>query len=573
MQNTVHLIRSDILAAFKHTFDHVIEDNLIEIQRTSQMKFGHFQSNIAMKMAKTLKQSPQSIGQRLIEPLNKHPYYKQITIAGPGFINFFMSEAYFNDTLHHMGSSPTLGTQSSQTPMNIIVDYSSPNVAKKMHVGHLRSTIIGDSIVRLLTFCGHRVIRQNHIGDWGTQFGMLIEYLIQNASDPQSTDVTTAYQAAKKQFDNDEAFAECAKARVVLLQQGDAATIAIWQSLVQNSESHFSEVYERLGVLLNAADIRPESYFNDQLQPLVDTLTQSGVCVEDQGAKVIFLDGFKDQEDRALPMIVQKSDGGFLYATTDLAALQFRLNRLKADRIIYCVDSRQQQHFDMLFAAAKKIGWIGQQQLEYALFGTVLGEDHRPFKTRSGDTVALLPLIDQAIEKAKSLIIKKHPSWAKAQLDQTAQSLAISAIKYADLSNDKIKNYLFSEEKMLAFDGNTAPYLLNAYVRIQSLFRKANCDVPQAMTGQLDLNTEVEIQLAHHLCYFPIEIEAIAKHLELHRLCHYLYQLAMLFHRFYEHHPILNDRSQESRLALSALVSRVLEQGFSILGIQTIDYM
>ncbi|MAH61802.1 MAG: arginine--tRNA ligase [Legionellales bacterium] len=573
MQNTVHLIRSDLQAAFKHAFDHVIEDDLIEIQRTSQIKFGHFQSNIAMKMAKALKQSPQSIGQRLIEPLTQHPYYKQITIAGPGFINFFMSEAYFNDSLHQMGSSPTLGIQSSHPPLNIIVDYSSPNVAKKMHVGHLRSTIIGDSIVRLLTFCGHRVIRQNHIGDWGTQFGMLIEYLIQNASDPQSADVTTAYQAAKKQFDDDPAFAERAKARVVLLQQGDAATIAIWQSLVENSERHFSEVYERLGVLLNAADIRPESYFNDQLQPLVDTLTQSEICVVDQGAKVIFLDGFKDQEDRALPMIIQKSDGGFLYATTDLAALQFRLERLKADRIIYCVDSRQQQHFDMLFAAAKKIGWIDQQQLEYALFGTVLGEDHRPFKTRSGDTVALLPLIDQAIEKAKSLIIKKHPNWAKAQLNQTAQSLAISAIKYADLSNDKIKNYLFSEEKMLAFDGNTAPYLLNAYVRIQSLFRKANCDVPTAMNGQLDLSTEVEIQLAHHLCYFPIEIEAIAKHLELHRLCHYLYQLAMLFHRFYEHHPILNDRSQESRLALAALVSRVLAQGFSILGIQTIDYM
>ncbi len=573
VQNTVHLIRSDLQAAFKHAFDHVIEDDLIEIQRTSQIKFGHFQSNIAMKMAKALKQSPQSIGQRLIEPLTQHPYYKQITIAGPGFINFFMSEAYFNDSLHQMGSSPTLGIQSSHPPLNIIVDYSSPNVAKKMHVGHLRSTIIGDSIVRLLTFCGHRVIRQNHIGDWGTQFGMLIEYLIQNASDPQSADVTTAYQAAKKQFDDDPAFAERAKARVVLLQQGDAATIAIWQSLVENSERHFSEVYERLGVLLNAADIRPESYFNDQLQPLVDTLTQSEICVLDQGAKVIFLDGFKDQKDRTLPMIIQKSDGGFLYATTDLAALQFRLERLKADRIIYCVDSRQQQHFDMLFAAAKKIGWIDQQQLEYALFGTVLGEDHRPFKTRSGDTVALLPLIDQAIEKAKSLIIKKHPNWAKAQLNQTAQSLAISAIKYADLSNDKIKNYLFSEEKMLAFDGNTAPYLLNAYVRIQSLFRKANCDVPTAMNGQLDLSTEVEIQLAHHLCYFPIEIEAIAKHLELHRLCHYLYQLAMLFHRFYEHHPILNDRSQESRLALAALVSRVLAQGFSILGIQTIDYM
>ena len=245
MQNTVHLIRSDLQAAFKHAFDHVIEDDLIEIQRTSQIKFGHFQSNIAMKMAKA-KQSPQSIGQRLIEPLTRHPYYKQITIAGPGFINFFMSEAYFNDS-YIKWDQVRLGIQSSHPPLNIIVDYSSPNVAKKMHVGHLRSTIIGDSIVRLLTFCGHRVIRQNHIGDWGTQFGMLIEYLIQNASDPQSADVTTAYQAAKKQFDDDPAFAERAKARVVLLQQGDAATIAIWQSLVENSERHFSEVYGGLG--------------------------------------------------------------------------------------------------------------------------------------------------------------------------------------------------------------------------------------------------------------------------------------------------------------------------------------
>ena len=560
-----------------NSFDAQINIEAIEVQKTSHQKFGHFQTNVPLKLAKQLSLSPLKIGGILIEKLSGDTTFSKIELAGPGFINFFIHPTFFNTTLNMLKNDPYLGVTILPSHPHVVVDYSSPNVAKEMHVGHLRSTIIGDAICRFLTFIGWDVIRQNHIGDWGTQFGMLIEYIIEHNVNFENEDITLCYQAAKKQFDEDVEFATKAKERVVMLQQHDKNTLEIWKKLVIQSEYHFNEVYRQLDVLLGEADVRPESFYNARLQPLVNKLQTEKISTLDQGAIVIFLDGFKDKEDNPLPMLIQKSDGGFLYATTDLAALQFRLETLEAQRIIYCVDARQQQHFDMLFAASKKIGWCNNSTgLDYALFGTILGEDGRPFKTRSGDTVKLLPLIDMAIEKATNIVSKKNPSWNQQEVKDTAKVLAVASLKYSDLCNDKIKNYTFSFEKMLSFEGNTAPYLLNAYVRIQSLLRKAEINIDQAVNYTLNVTEPNEIQLANHLVLFPHEVESICTHLELHRMCHYLYQLASLFHHFYEHQPILRAETvtqKESRLCLAGISSKILAQGLNLLGIKTLDYM
>ena len=577
MQNLFKEVKIKLQQALLDAFNLDVGIDQIEVQKTSHQKFGHLQTNVSLKLSKQLRLPPPKIGQVLTDYLSKDNTFSKVEIAGPGFINFFIHPEFFNSTLNQLKDDPYLGVNVMPSHPHVVVDYSSPNVAKEMHVGHLRSTIIGDAICRFLTFVGWDVIRQNHIGDWGTQFGMLIEYIIQNELDIKNENITKCYQQAKKMFDEDTEFAKKAKERVVMLQQHDEKTHSIWEKLVAQSEQHFTEVYEQLDVLLGEADVRPESFYNPKLQPLIDYLQKENISSIDQGAKVIFLDGFKDKDNHPLPMLIQKSDGGFLYATTDLAAIQFRIETLKAKRVVYCVDARQQQHFDMLFAAANKIGWCDESiDLNYALFGTILGDDGKPFKTRSGDTVKLLPLISKAIEKATTIVSTKNPSWDQQRVNETARTLAVASLKYSDLCNDKIKNYAFSYEKMLSFDGNTAPYLLNAYVRVQSLLRKANISMDQALDYTLNITEQNEIQLAYHLVLFSYEVETISTSLELHRMCHYLYQLASLFHHFYEHQPILRaetNEQKESRLCLVGISSKILAQGLNLLGIKTLDHM
>lgn len=572
MLNPTQAIADAIIMA---TQNDPIAPEHVQVQLATHPEYGQFQSNVALLLSKPCKDAPMNIAERLAASLKHHPLFESIIVTKPGFLNFTLAKHYLSDALNQLAADPRLGVPLNDHPERVVVDYSSPNIAKNMHIGHLRSTIIGDAISRLLTFCGDEVIRQNHIGDWGTQFGMLIEHLIQLALNPEETDLNDAYQTAKKRFDQEPDFALAAKKRVVALQDHEPETYALWQTLVRISEKHFSDVYQQLGILLDEADIRAESFYNPHLQPLVAQLEKTGVCVDDQGAKVIFLDEFKDRDGKCLPMIIQKTDGGFLYATTDLAALDFRLNQLKADRVIYVVDARQAQHLSMLFAAGEKIGWVNDQhQLDQALFGMVLGEDNKPFKTREGNAVALSTLVDEAIDRAYQMLKERHPDWDETQLKQTAKAIAVGALKYVDLSNDRIKNYVFSFERMLALDGNTAPYLQNAYVRIQSILRKAKAQDLQPMPDSIAVETDIEIKLACHIALFPKEICTLRDQLALHRLCHYLFRLAGLFHQFYEHHPILADTPQRaSRLLLASLTANILAQGLTILGIEPIQYM
>lgn len=568
----------DIIVAIQKALEHypINTEVSIQVQLANQPKLGQFQSNIAMLLAKPLQKSPLEIANELAEALSQNDLFAEVVASKPGFLNFSLKKAYFNDQLNQLLRDPRLGIPVTDQPKTVVVDYSSPNIAKHMHIGHLRSTIIGDAITRLLTYCGDYVIRQNHIGDWGTQFGMLIEHLVENDFDPNVINLNEAYQTAKKRFDSEPEFAKKAKERVVALQSHEPKTFEIWQNLVKASEAHFSEIYQSLGVLLDEADTRAESFYNPKLKPLVEQLDQIGLCHTDNGAKVIYLDNFKDRQGKHLPLIIQKSDGGFLYATTDLAALDFRIHELKADRIIYVVDARQEQHFSMVFEAAKHIGWQKDTpELNAVLFGMVLGDNGKPYKTREGTTVPLASLIEESIQKATEMVKARHPDWSNEKLIPIAKAIAIGGLKYADLANDKIKNYVFSFDRMLALDGNTAPYLQNAYVRIQSILRKASLTQTEAASGTISIQSDIETDLACHLAQFPKEIFAIRDSLSLHRLCHYLYKLASLYHQFYEHHPILSADTQDkaSRLSLSVLTSNILKQGLNILGIETIDFM
>lgn len=568
----------DIIDALQKAVDQGFSqvDVNIQVQLGNQPDLGQFQSNIAMILAKPCQKSPMELATELEKILNQNSFFEKVIVSKPGFLNFSLRKDYYNEKLNILLNDPKLGVPTVKAPKNVVVDYSSPNIAKHMHIGHLRSTIIGDAITRLLVYCGDYVIRQNHIGDWGTQFGMLIEHLVENKFDPNTIDLNEAYQTAKKRFDSEPEFAKKAKDRVVALQSHESKTLKIWQSLVKTSESHFNEIYQSLGVLLDEADIRAESFYNPKLKPLVELLNEKGICHTDAGAKVIYLDDFKDRHGKPLPLIIQKSDGGYLYATTDLAALDFRIHELKADRIIYVVDARQEQHFSMVFEATKCVGWQKDNlELNAVLFGMVLGENGKPYKTREGTTVPLKNLIDEAIQKATEMIKSRHPEWPKEKISPIANAIAIGGLKYADLANDKIKNYVFSFDRMLALDGNTAPYIQNAYVRIQSILRKAEVTSTEAAAGEITIQSHIEIDLACHIIQFPKEIFSVRDSLALHRICHYLYRLASLYHQFYEQHPILSAREDDksSRLSLSVLTAKILKQGLNILGIETIDFM
>lgn len=543
--------------------------------------FGDYQANGAMAAAKAVKTNPRALAEQIVAQLDLSGVAERVEIAGPGFINIHLSNDWLSDQLNAITESPTLSVQVVDQPQTVVVDYSSPNLAKEMHVGHLRSTIIGDAIVRGLEFVGHRVIRQNHVGDWGTQFGML---LAEMESQTQATDAAIAlrdleafYQQAKQHFDSDPEFADTARDYVVKLQSGDAKILDLWQQFREISLSHGDEIYQKLNVTLQRQDVMGESAYNDDLPILVKELADRGLAVEDQGAKVVFLAELADKNGNPSPVIVQKQDGGYLYATTDLACLRYRAHTLNSDRLMYFIDQRQGLHMQQIFTLGLKAGFVDESvSLEHHGFGTMNGEDGKPFKTRSGGTVKLADLLDEAVERARTLIDSKNPDLTDDEKQQVANKVGIGAVKYADLSKTRTTDYIFSWDAMLSFEGNTAPYLQYAYTRIQSILRKAELDTSH-LTSPISVQAEQERQLALKLLQFPEVVESMIKDAFPHVLCTYLFELASLFMSFYESCPVLKDdvchTVRDSRLRLSDTTGKHLKQGLALLGIDVMDRM
>lgn len=554
------------------------------VRPSAEGKFGDYQANVAMGLAKTLRAKPRDVAQKIVDALPKGGLFEKVEIAGPGFINLTLSADALGQQARAMLEDERLGVPTVASPQRVVVDYSGPNVAKEMHIGHLRSTGIGDTIARVLKFLGHEVIGQNHLGDWGTQFGMLIQHMIEleqggeaNTSNAMS-DLNVFYQEAKRRFDEDAEFADRARKRVVALQGGDEETLRRWRQLVDQSKAHFDEAYRRLDIDTTALEYRGESAYNDMLKPLVAALREAGQLKEDQGAQVVFPRGFKGRDGQPLPMIVQKSDGGFGYAATDLAAARYRLQDLRADRIIYVTDARQRDHFGMVFATLRQTGWAPESvRLDHVPFGAVLGSDRKPFKTRSGTTVKLVDVIDEAEERAEKVIREKNPDLPEAERKRVAHVIGIGALKYADQVNDRIKDYVFDWDRMLALEGNTAPYLQNAYVRIRSIFRKAEATgVRYEAGGPIVVADPAERRLVLQLAQLPRVIAGVADSLEPHRLTTFLYDLASAYHQFYEHCPVLtapDEATRQSRLRLSDLTARTLKLGLGLLGIGVVEQM
>jgi arginyl-tRNA synthetase len=554
-----------------------------QIDRTKDKSHGDFATNIALMLAKPAGMKPRDLAEKLIAALPADNAVAKVEIAGPGFINFFQAHDWLTGLLDQALADEHLGVARPAQAQTVVVDYSSPNLAKEMHVGHLRSSIIGDAVVRTLEFLGHKVVRQNHVGDWGTQFGMLLAYLEEQKSEESDTELSRElgdlegfYRAAKQRFDESDAFATRARSLVVKLQAGDEDCLALWREFNSVSLSHCQAVYDRLGVSLTPADVRGESAYNDDLAQVVSDLDAKGLLSEDQGAQCVFMDEFKNKEGAPLPVIVKKADGGYLYATTDLAALRYRAGTLHADRMLYFVDQRQALHFQQMFSLAKRAGFVPENtELEHMGFGTMNGPDGRPFKTRDGGTVKLIDLLDEAEQRAYTLVRDKNPELDDQALRTIAHAVGIGAVKYADLSKNRSSDYIFNFEQMLSFEGNTAPYLLYAYTRVASVFRKAGLDMAD-VNGDFLLQEEAEQALAARLVQFGEVLESVAEKGLPHLLCSYLYDVAGLFSTFYEHCPILsgdNEALKQSRLKLAALTARTLKQGMELLGLSPLERM
>ena len=548
-----------------------IADSPIILQPAKNAEFGDFQINGVMGAAKELKQNPRELAQKVADELSGKGAFASAEVAGAGFVNLRLSPEFLAKQL-----SGSLKTTPPAQPQTVVIDYSSPNLAKEMHVGHLRSSIIGDSIARVLEHLGHRVIRQNHVGDWGTQFGMLVAYLVEQQKDNAAfelSDLEQFYRAAKVRFDEDPAFADTAREYVVKLQGGDETVLALWRQFVETSLQHAEHVYQLLGLKLQRADVAGESSYNDDLPVVVAELSQKGLAVESDGAKVVFLDEFKNKDGEPAAFIVQKQGGGFLYSTTDLATMRHRVNNLRATRLLYVVDTRQDLHFKQLFTTSRKAGWLPENvSAEFIGFGTMMGKDNKPFKTRSGDTVKLVDLLDEAVERATRLVREKNPELSDEQAAHIGRVVGIGAVKYADLSKNRTSDYVFDWDNMLSFEGNTAPYLQYAYTRVQSVFRRAG---EWNESAALQLNEPLEQQLAVELLKFEDVLSSVAETCFPHYLAAYLYQLATLFSRFYEACPILKAEGavRDTRLQLAKLTGETLKTGLALLGIDVLDVM
>jgi arginyl-tRNA synthetase len=530
-----------------------------------------YQANIAMGLGKKVRRPPRDVAAAIIERLDVADVCERVEIAGPGFLNLTLKSDFLAAEALAQSADARLGVLPAAEPETVVIDYSAPNAAKEMHVGHLRSTILGDALARVLTSLGHRVVRQNHLGDWGTPFGMLIEHMLDQgdaARDLEVIRLNAFYREARAKFDEDPAFAERSRARVVALQAGNPATLALWRRFVDASCRHFSAIYARLGVTLTDADICGESFFNERLPLVAAELEQTGLGRISDGALCVFPPGFKGREGEPLPLLVRKRDGGYGYGATDLAAIRYRTQELKARRLIYVVGAPQSQHLAMVFAIAGLAGWLSPpSRAEHVAFGSVLGPDKKMFKTRSGDTVRLADLLDEAAQRAAAVIAEKNPALDEATRANVARAVGIGAIKYADLSSDRIKDYVFDWDRMLAFEGNTAPYLQYAHARICSILRKA-----EPKEGARVMITEPEERaLAIELLSFGSAVHAVADALTPHRLCTYLFDVATAFTAFYERCPVLRAPSEEqraSRLLLCELSARVLAEGLGLLGIE-----
>jgi arginyl-tRNA synthetase len=536
-----------------------------------------YQADLALALARKLKKNPREVASAVAARLEADDVLAKVEVSGPGFLNLTLRDDYLARLLSRMRADARLGVPRAAAPEKVVIDYSGPNVAKEMHVGHLRSTIIGDSIARLLEWQGHEVLRRNHVGDWGTPFGMLIEHLIDeraHGTDAGVRELGAFYRAARTKFDGDPAFADRARRRVVLLQSGDAETLALWQRLIDVSVEHFTQLYAALGVTLRPADVFGESRYNDALADVVEELQRKGLAIESQGAICVFPPGFAGRDGEPVPLIIRKQEGGYGYATTDLAALRNRARDLGARRLVYVVGAPQQQHFAMVFAVARLAGWAPEGvRLEHVAFGSVLGPDKKMLKTRAGDSVSLASLVEEAVARAAKVVAEKSaelPAEAQARI---ANDVGVGAIKYADLSSDRIKDYVFDWNRMLSFEGNTAPYLMYAHARIRSILRKAA--EAGAAASDIVLEAPQERALALALVQLGRTIDSAADTLHPHRICAFLYDVATAFTAFYEGCPVLKSEgaTRAARLALCEVSARTLALGLDLLGISAPEQM
>ena len=538
------------------------------VHTASKPEFGHYQADGIMAAAKRNRANPRVLAERVLAALSAEDVAESVEIAGPGFLNIRLSDAFLARNLE--AGAPLVETAAESR--TVVVDYSSPNLAKEMHVGHLRSTIIGDAVARILEALGHRVFRQNHVGDWGTQFGMLLAHLNETGGDSGAlADLEAFYRTAKARFDADPDFADSSRAMVVSLQAGDEAARARWRQFIDVSLDHCQAVYERLGASLTRADVMAESAYNDDLPEVIAALDGKGLLTESEGARCVFLPGPEGEQ----PVIVQKSDGAYLYATTDLAAIRHRAHRLAADRVLYFTDSRQSLHFRQVFAVAAAAGFAGAAtSLEHMPFGNMLGRDGRPFRTREGSVVKLAELLDEAEARALEKITLRDSDSGTANRPAIARAVGIGAVKYADLSRSRTSDYVFDWDRMLSFEGNTAPYLQYAYARIQSLFRRGGIE-PGSLAGPVRPRAPAERSLAVALVRFEEVLDQAAADGMPHLLCGYLYDLATKFTAFYEQCPILGAGSgeRENRLRFARRTARTLRAGLELLGIETVDRM
>ncbi len=538
------------------------------VAEASKPEFGDYQYNGIMSIAKQLGKNPRDLAAEIVQYIDLTGLIEKAEVAGPGFINIWLDTKWIARQAEIMLSDERAGVAKKSDPVTVVMDYSGPNMAKQMHVGHLRSTIIGDTLSNLLAFLGDEVIRQNHIGDWGTQFGMLVAFLEETgcgSGGENLKDLEQFYKDAKKRFDEHSGFADKAREYVVKIQSGDQVCLRLWKKFIDISLGHCEEIYEKLGVGLTREDVRAESFYNPQLPQVVEKLEAQDRLRISEGAKCVFLEG----ED--IPIIVQKGDGGYLYATTDLAALWYRSEVLGAKRICYVVDARQATHFKQVFRAAKESGLVADDViLEHVAFGTMMDKSGRPFKTREGGTVRLIDLLDEAVVRAKEAI-KDKEEYTAEEIEALAHAVGVGAVKYADLSINRESNYIFDWNKMLSLEGNTSLYQQYAYARIMSILRRYKGKIDQKIV----IGDEIERRMAVMLLRFEDVLTKAAHDTAPHQITGYLYELTTLFMRFYEQNPILKEEIEphirQSRLALSALTAKVIRQGLAILGIETVD--
>lgn len=583
MQSFLERFTEASTAALQRAFPDISKEALaqVEVTQSTHERFGDYQCNVAMRLSQELKMAPRAIAQALVEAFEGDHLIESIEVAGPGFINFTLSADALVEYGKEIFQDARLGVLPPSHPLRVICEYSSPNTAKEMHVGHLRSTIIGETLARLLEFVGHDVVRLNHVGDYGTQFGMLIVHLreaapdlLESTSQIELSQLVAWYREAKERFDADPLFRKEARLAVVALQSGDPAARKTWERICAISRAGYQQIYDRLDVSLLE---RGESTYAKALPLIVEELKEKGLLVESEGALCAFPEGFVNREGNPLPLIVQKADGGFNYATTDLAALKQRIEEEGASWIIYVVDAGQSLHFQMVFAVARAAGWLNppgrEVRLDHVAFGLVLGPDGKRYRTRSGETERLSDLLDRAIEHAKKILQEREVEFSEEEIERTAQRLGLSAVKYADLSCHRTGDYIFSYDRMMSLEGNTAAFLFYACVRLEGIRRRLGVDFAESSAGRIQITHPTERALLLHLTRFPEAIEMAVRDLLPNRICDYLYGLAQLFHSFHRDCRVEGSGVEQERLALCALVEKVMRKGFYLLGLQPVDRM